>query len=104
MLLRDQPEAVRMIIENQNVSRRFAAKIGWHRQPNDGENFLPPGARGIARNWTANVSNPNPFTNFSSLAARSCARRAVVIKPWRIHDSTVWLLVSSPLLHRCGIF
>ena len=93
-----------MIIENQNAPYRFSAKIGWHRRFNDSEDFLSPGAGGIVQNRTANVSDPNPFTKFLDTRARSCARRAVVIKPWHIHTGTVWPLVSSSLLRRCGIF
>jgi hypothetical protein len=35
-----QPQTLRMIIEDQNTSYRFAAKIGWHWWRDDGENFL----------------------------------------------------------------
>ena len=103
VLLRNQPEAVRMIIENQNVSRRFAARIGRHRRCDDSEEFLPR-AREIAQNRTANVTNPNPFTRFSSPGTRSCTRVVVIIKPWSIHVPTVWPLVSRSLLRGCGIF
>ena len=89
MLLRNQPETVRMIIENQNTSYRITAKIGWHRRFNDSEDFLSPGAGGIVQNRLANVSDPNPFGKFSSPGTQSCAWHAVVIKPWRIHAGTV---------------
>jgi len=104
VLLRNQPETVRMIIENQNALYTLVTKIGWHRRFNDGENFLSPGARETAQEWTANVRHPNPFMKLSSLRAQGCAWLALVTKPWGIHASTVWLLVSSLLLHRCGIF
>jgi hypothetical protein len=36
----NQAQTIRMIIEDQNASYRFAAKIGWHWWCDDGENFL----------------------------------------------------------------
>ena len=42
MELGKQAQTVRMIIEDQNASYCFAAKIGWHRRCNDGENFPLP--------------------------------------------------------------
>jgi hypothetical protein len=36
----NQAQTLRMIVENQNPSDGFAAKIGWHWWRDDGENFL----------------------------------------------------------------
>jgi hypothetical protein len=93
-----------MIIENQNASYRFASEIGRHRRCDDSVDLPSFWTCGITKKPGSNVRQPGPFRIFSTARTRSCARVAVVIKPWGIHTTTLLALSSLLLVHVCRNF
>jgi len=99
---RKQAEASGMIIEDQNVSDRFAPGTNRDRWWNNCEGSLSPWLLRITK--TSEIRYAKPFRISSRGRTRSRCSRPIAVKSRSVHDSTILRLLRRPPLCLRGIF